>query len=385
LRKITKFVVSLLIIGLMAGVGIYAAPMFSLTSAGYSQGTQGFSFSFDNVYFNNYMWSAGHYGTSPYGYGSPISAQFGINQLSLKPVNMPALTASTGSFVPDWSNSSGQNNQYTWILKSGTVTQNGQTLDVYHQYSMALVKCDFNMTISLSGTGSDAGGWPPSDSNTPNWAGANIWITLTPNNFAYFKGNPSQVFFAPALVQIKNTHWGISGYDYYGGDRWSPTTEERVACINMQSVNPSNPGSVLGIYYAPGGSQVNIDTSSGIDYKGQTLDPSIFRDKYYVNINLAEFQAKNYFGTSFDPLAGFTFHHWIWPSVTFDVQMYVWVVGDWVTYFKPGQVISYNPPDVNVPVPPNENNFMLIALMVGAVACCAVILVGYGYQKKKKL
>lgn len=376
-----KIAVSLFVVVILITSAFFVAPLLSVTSIGYSQGTQGFSFTFGNVYFNNAWWSSGKYGVSPWGSNPPTVAQFGLNSLNLQPSGMPSLSAATSAFVPDIYNATGQDHSFSWMLPTGTSTVNGQKVNSYSQYSMELVRCSFNLTLYLSGSGSEAGNYLGA---SPNWAGAQIWITLTPNEFLYFNSNPNQLYLAPALIQVASASWGIKSYDYYGGGAWTPSSGDIASTVNLQSVNPSQPGEVIGVYYSLGGTPVNIGTS-GYTYDGQALDPAIFRSQYYAEITLNNFQAQNWFANPLSAIIGLYQHSWCYPAVQLNLVMYVWVVGVWQTYFTPGQVISMNNAAVtNTKIPTTNNSTNIeVILMLLAVAAIAIIVIGYAAKKKK--
>lgn len=382
MNRTSKILISLAVILSLLGTAIIATPLLSSTSMGFSQGTQGFSFSFDRVYWNGAEWSATSHGGSPYT-GAPSSQKYGYT-LSLDPDSandgMPDLSVTQGRFIPDFTNSSGENQRYLWQIANGSTVINGQTVNRYEQFQMQLVRCEWSFNVYLTGTGSEAGFienllW----AKAPNWAGARIGITLTPNSFAYFSGNPNHVYFAPAYIGLGSpegkpgSEWTVASYGSVG-DNWLPTQAENQTCTALQGVTPSNRGEAFGIYYDPYGANVPLNKDSGYIYQGQVLDSSIFRDKYYTELTLNNFYAMNQWGDLWMT------HHWSYPSVKLNVLMYVWVVGEWETYFTPNQIPElqthgFGSGTESFPEPTDPVIQFLITMVIVAIIAIVIIVI----------
>ena len=382
----------------------------TLSSIGFNQGTQGLGWQFNSIYWNGW-WNSQTRGSIPnlnYITGqAPISTQQQIandfgGSLNFAPdqsgtssgganggVGFPTLGGTFGAMNADVQNASGKNQIYTWNIQNGTIQQNGQTMNVVNQFQMQRVQCTMSFNVFLSGTGSEAG---PSvalgaGQAIPNYAGAQIWMKITPQQFLYFSDNPNQFYIAPALIQLtSNAEPALASV---GGGISGMSDTQRNQFLNQQSTNPEAQGDTFYIYYAPTNtpSQSQISDNQVLSMvNGQQLDPSIFRNSYYVCLNLHEFLPWNDWG-----FLGVQYHHYAFPSMNYKLTMYVWVVGEWTTYFKPGETIVQKPHPVvsggqdyfswlGDLLNPFGNMSWLVWVMVVAVAL--VILYYYLFKRK---
>jgi len=369
--------------------GLYLSGAFKFlmpASIGYSNGGQGFSMSFDNVYWNNAWWSRTTHGTSPADSSPPSDLAFGYT-MDLNPdsdnAGMPALCASSsGTLIPDLTNQSGNDMEYVWQIPNGTATVNGQLESVYEQYQMELVQCSWQMNVWLSGTGTEAGCFGAA---APNWEGAQIWITMTPNEFVYFQDNPQHVYFAPAWIGLaQGAQYTVASYDAWG-QGWTPTQSDNMSCISIQNITPSSQGEATGIYYTLGGHDVSTSTltkNAVYQYEGQPLDSSIFQPIYYTRVDLNTFMAKNYFDL---PLG--VPHLWMFPSVQLNFRIFVWVVGQWQVYFNQNQIPKLTPHGFgggNFKLPTATNPFSAPILILIVLAVLAVIVIFAYVQSRSR-
>jgi len=347
--KRNKLILAAVLIGIIVisvAVGITLQPM----AVGYTQGSQGIDFQFHSVHRNSEWWSATERGSPIYGDVYPSVRSFGASMvldLDHAEKGMPDLCGSRGGFQvvnPD------DPTPYTWRVKTGTTVQNGQTMDVYKQYEMYRYEANFSMNIWLSGTEWEADG-KYDDSGfgsyvSPNWAGSEIWIKVTPQSFVYFSGNPEQVYFAPAYI-------GLAKDSILSG-----VTEDKNAYADYI---PKNQGEVLGIYYVRGAMDVDINEQKLLSYQGQTLDPAIFRNEYWARIDLVQFKPRSW--------TDWFWHKWEYPSVHLEFKVYVYAIGQWTVYFKQGELPDLNP---HTPVvktsDPISNFFAWLGGILGAIA-----------------
>lgn len=218
-----------------------------------------------------------------------------------------------------------------WRIKIGetqVTAENGteRTLEVYKEFEVKRFKCDWAMNIWL--TGKDAEITP--DKESSSYYDVNIWIKLIPQRFGYFVDNPDQVYFAPCLVQLsQNAEWVIT--DENGMPKEYP------GIGGVQDLTPEAAGETMGIFYARGGADVDLDESKVLSYQGAMLDPAIFRDEYWVYLSLNTFKPQSYW----DP----------WglknvirlPSVQLNFLVYVFVVGEWTVKMYSDEIVALEP------------------------------------------
>ncbi len=185
------------------------------------------------------------------------------------------------------------------------------------RFRMEKVELSWSFNVFLDGTKDESCDTAPfSISWEPNYAGAQIWIKLTPKSYRYFMDNPDEFHIAPAYAAL------TQNVQVYAKD---PETGQMIAGsdrMSMISVSPNAAGEAFYIYYARGGSPVNVEGQL-LSYKGKLLDPEVFRREYWLRVYLVNFKPANWFD--------WTTQKYQYPSVQFNVKLYAWVVGKWVT------------------------------------------------------
>jgi len=304
---------------------------------GYLTGTQGLQVEFQSVYLDGAYWSSTE---KPSG-SNPSVVNFGYD-MTFDPdqstINRPDLCASQQPITVD---ADVEPKTYSWQIKveSGKTLENGSIVDVYEQYNMFRYQCDWAANVWLSGTEKEAMGtdaiWK-AESPLCNYAGTTIWQRLTPRSFVYFLDNPKNVFFAPAYIGLSETvEW--ASLDKNGqkivDDKDIKSTEDMI---------PKAKGETVGIYYQRGGGDM-VTEDTYLKYKGEALDPEIFRSEYWMRFSLSNFKPIN----TFDIWGN---HNWKFPSAHLHFLVYVFVVGEWEVYIKTGEVPKLEPhtPIVNI-------------------------------------
>ena len=209
---------------------------------------------------------------------------------------------------------------WPWIVDKGVVTlPNGTRVRKVIQFEMYKYECTWTINIWLSGTEEEAWerAWHGGIAWEPDYAGTEIWIKITPRKPPYFQDNPDEVYFAPAYIGVKNITY--------------PTDIE--SCIDLI---PKAVGETPGLYYVRGGNPVNLEEKL-LSYRGIELDPSIFRNEYWMRINLITFKPANWvdFWTKQ--------HGYKWPSVNLEFKVYLFVVGKWTVYLREDEVPKPKP------------------------------------------
>ena len=275
----------------------------SITGTSFNQGTQGLNFNFNSVQTPS---------------GSIVKQG---TTLDYQASGGPVIGGTIGPFTVNTDTSN--NKVYMWSIQNGTTTDN---------YQANLVECSMSFNIFESGNGAEAGpsknfGLPTLLDSPTNYNGYNIWLKITPQSAIPFANNPSVFYIAPAYIGLTSSvNWGISST----GGSGAPSIS--VAQINgAEETSPMAQGDVFAIYYAVGGQPVSLSTTA--TFQGQPLSPVLFQNQYYIALNLQRLVAVNSYG-----LGGLLGHNWAFPTGTFHLTVYVWVVGEWVTYFTPGQL-----------------------------------------------
>jgi len=320
---------------LIVAVVVGPISMGAISSIGFTQGTQGMNWEFDSVYWQDSWWSRTEHGTAPLIYAArtglysrtPSALEFG-HTLNLNPDDpnkgFPTLAGTFGTFYAYANNS--RNDVYTWQIPVGKNPSTQET--IYRQYQMQRVYCTMSVNVYLAGTGDEAG----VDGNVPNYGGAQIWIKMTPNNFAYFRDNPQAVYFAPEYIGLtKDVEIATKG----GGGNINKASS---LVADAQSLNPQAKGDSFGIYYQRGGDPISFTggSSSLLSYQGQMLDPQIFRNEYWTKISLNTFMAANVWSPFWYA------HDWAFPSTHFELEVYMFVIGQWTVNVKPGETATQN-------------------------------------------
>jgi len=223
---------------------------------------------------------------------------------------------------------------YEWKVDKGLVTlENGTEAKKIIQFEMWRYRCDWSVNIWLSGPEAESCDrrWDGGIAWEPNYGGVDIWIRLTPRAFVYFEDNPDEVYFAPAYITLID--FTVASIDKDGKlivD--DPEIKSEIDLI------PKAKGETLGIYYTRGGitSFKNLE-SKVLIYQGAELDPQIFRDEYWIHIQLLNFKPRN--TVDFWTKA----HSWWYPSVQLEFTVYVLVVGKWTVYLSTEDIEDLQP------------------------------------------
>lgn len=294
------------------------------THPGYLTGTQGLEPQFNSVYFNGKWYSSSE--TS----GSPSSMSFGYSMDFDPDVATDGYPDLCASQQPITIQTDVEPKSYIWNYKVGSKTlANGTIVDEYKQFEMYRYRCDWAMNLWLSGPE-----WEAAVKNTPvgttkDYAGTKVWLKLVPRNFVYFTENPNQVFFAPAYIGLaQDVTWA-------GINKDGSTVLNDPQIASTQDLIPKAQGEVVGLYYERGGGDV-FTQDTLLSYQGTTLDPEIFRNEYWMRIDLMSFHSLSWYDLGI-------FHNWKFPSAYMKFTVYLFVVGEWTVYFKTGEVPTLNP------------------------------------------
>lgn len=311
---------------LMLTVLLFGGGLLGLQTShpGYLTGTQGLETQFNSVYFNGKWYSNTE--TS----GSPSSMSFGYSMdfdPDLVVDGYPDLCASQ---QPLTIQTDMDPKSYIWNYKVGSKTlSNGTIVDEYKQFEMYRYKCDWAMNLWLSGPEWEAHRRPGDLSPDTDYAGTKVWLKLVPRSFVYFTENPDQVFFAPAYIGLaQDVTWA-------GINKDGSIVLNDPQILSSQDLIPKAQGEVVGIYYQRGGADV-LTENTLLSYQGTTLDPQIFRNEYWMRIDLLSFHAINWWDLGI-------WHNWKFPSAYMKFVVYLFVVGEWTVYFKTGEVPTLNP------------------------------------------
>jgi hypothetical protein len=290
---------------------------------GYLSGAQGLEVGFNSVYFDGKWYS--NIETS----GTPSSMSFGYSMDFDPDVvsdGYPDLCASQQVITVQ---TDMEPKSYIWNYKVGSKTlDNGTIVDEYKQFEMYRYKCDWAMNLWLSGPEWEAAVHYAVIGTTKDYAGTKVWLKLVPRSFVYFEENPDQVFFAPAYIGLaQDVSWA-------GLNKDGSTVLNDPQIASSQDLIPKVQGEVVGIYYQRGGADVFTEDTL-LSYKGTALDPEIFREEYWMRIDLMSFHSLSW--------RDWTVHNWKFPSAYLHFLVYEFVVGEWTVYFKTGEVPTLKP------------------------------------------
>jgi len=331
----------LILIFLILALSVLIIGGVSLTSLqhiGYLTGTQGLEAQFHSVYFENGWWSHNE-SRQLSGRGSPSSLSFGYS-LNFDPDDssdwMPNLC---GSQQPITMDADIEPKTYSWNYKveSDKTLSNGTIVDVFKQFELFRYRCSWSINIWLSGPEAETG-FRSIFIYHPNYGDSKIWIKLVPRSFVYFAENPDQVFFAPAYIGLAdNVEW--VGLDHEG-----KTIQNDADIEASQDLIPEAKGETVGIYYERGGGEVFTEDTL-LQYQGTTLDAEIFRDEYWMRVDLVNFEPLRW-----SDIWG---HKWKYPSAHLNFIVDLWVLGEWTVYYKTGEIPELDPhvPVVHVGTP----------------------------------
>ena len=296
----------------------------------YISGSQGLQPYFHSVYFREYWYDSTHKGPNdnyvdPYTDDPAIaSAHSFYDQVNFDADHFEhCLPNIHASMVPVTVDRDIEPNHYgPWRIKidektetftneSGTVTR---TIEIFKEFEILRFKCDWSVNLWLDGKGAEIS---PDDWGESTYSDLELWLRIVPQRFCYFVDNPKQVYFAPALMQLsQNAEWYYVDKD---GDQHEDPSQG-----GKQDIFPEAQGETLGIFYAKGAQEVNLQNEV-LSYQGALLDPAIFRNEYWIRFCLYRFRPTSFWN---DPLhlTGYTVHL---PSTQLKFLVYVFVVGEW--------------------------------------------------------
>lgn len=208
-------------------------------------------------------------------------------------------------------------------IESG-VEEAGKIYDVYKQFQIDEYRCTWSVNLWCDGPENEA------HQDEDHWYyDAEIWVKLDPVAFAYYEGNPDQLYFAPAYIGLsENAVWR------------SGKTEPNSGAIDyemagIQDIFPEAKGEVMGIFYELRGTEVNVKDEI-LKYEGIRLDPNLFRDEYWIRFGVDRFGAKSWYDWV-------VYHKWRYPSANLQFQINVFVVGEWTVKLETGEVPELDP------------------------------------------
>jgi hypothetical protein len=323
MRKNAKTILVLLLV-LCIAIFYVSATKLAIHPPGFLAGVQGLEPQFDSVYFDDKWWSSSE--TS----GSPSSMSFGYS-MDFDPDaatdGYPDLCASQ---QPITVQTDVEPKKYVWDYKVGSKTlANGTIVDEYKQFELYRYRCDWAMNLWLSGPEWEAAVHYALVGTTKDYAGTKVWLKLVPRCFVYFTENPDQVFFAPAYIGLaQDVTWA-------GINKDGSTVLNDPQIASTQDLIPKVGGETVGIYYQRGGGDV-LTEETLLKYQGTTLDPEIFRNEYWMRIDLMSFHSLSWYDYGL-------WHNWKFPSAYMKFTVYLFVVGQWTVYIKTGEVPTLNP------------------------------------------
>ena len=178
---------------------------------------------------------------------------------------------------------------YNWTVDKGIVDlpYGGKARKIL-QFEMWRFECNWAVNIWLSGPEEEAWDqrWDYGIEWEPNYGGAEIWIKLIPKTFVYFEDNPDELYFAPC-------YFGVTNFKIASVDKDGKITYNDPDITSITDLYPKAIGETLGIYYARGGTPTDIEDAI-FSYKGMELDPEIFREEYWIHIDLLNFKPWNH-------------------------------------------------------------------------------------------
>ena len=303
--------------------GAFNAFRLATQEIGYLTATQGLQAEFHSLWFNGTWCSAAE---RPSWAQRASSWSFGYN-LVFDPDDAydgwPDLCASQQPMTLDPMDVPAH---YVWTVDKGEVTlEDGTKARKVLQFEMWRYKLDWSINVWLSGTEAETCDTTYFNVITwvPDYAGTQIWIRLVPKNFLYFKDNPDELYMAPCYIGVKE----IKFVTY---DQDKRETVNDPDAWTMVDLFPKAVGETLGIYYARGGTPVNVEHEV-MKYKGAELDPRVFKGEYWTKIDLLTFKPKTWYEYQI-------WHKWKYPSVNIKFTVYILVVGKWTVYLKTGEV-----------------------------------------------
>jgi hypothetical protein len=331
MSKMSKSPLTVILLVLMLSILLMGGSLLGLQTShpGYLTGTQGLEPQFNSVYFDGKWYSNTE--TS----GTPSSMSFGYSMdfdPDDKSVKYPDICASQ---QPITIQTDMEPKSYIWNYKVGSKTlENGTIVDEYKQFEMYRYKCDWAMNLWLSGAEGETGVHAPLVGHpliwSPDYGGSKVWLKLVPRSFVYFKENPDEgPYFAPAYIGLSED------VSWTGLNKDGTTKPNDPDILASQDLIPKAQGEVVGIYYERGGGDVMTEDTL-LSYQGTALDPEIFRNEYWMRIDLLSFHPLSWYDWEI-------YHNWKFPSAYMKFTVYLFVVGEWTVYFKTGEVPTLNP------------------------------------------
>lgn len=302
---------------------IYGLTSFaSVQTPVFSNTYQGLGIRYDSVYFKNYWYDSFNHGPNPNYYDNVASvAKFGEycvlnpdgnNELlpSLKMSGSSVVVDPTQQFVPT-----------TWSIKD-EYASNSQ-FDVYDTYQMQKFEAEWAFNLWIDGTGNEA--YP--DINHI-WQNAQIWIEVTPQTFCYFDNNEEELYFAPAYIGVKEVKW-FSGTE-------DPNQMSDPTQASYNDLYPEVVGDNFGIFAQKGEVSEDINEDTILSYNGQDLDSDVFRESYWIRMNVDKLQADseaNWWGG------------WDWKYVSCQIvcEVHLFVIGEWRVVLEKGDIPDLEP------------------------------------------
>jgi len=294
---------------------------------------QGLQPIYDSVYWNGYWYDSLHKGPNPnYHKQNPDLGDWTASiakfqeYVNLNPDGsntlLPSLKMSGGPILidPTW-----HTEQYVWEIKNDQ--ESTDLVDVYDVYRMQKVMAEWKVNVWIDGTGNEA-----KPNNDCRWVDAQIWIELIPQNFGYFDNNEEELYFAPAWMGVKNIEW-------YSGKE-DPNNQKDPTQAALNELYPEEVGENFGLFAQRGETTAIIDEPKILSYRNQPLDPQIFKDSYWIRMNVDRMQADSEL---------FWWGGWDWSYVsahiTLDVHLFV--IGEWRVVLEKGDVPDLEPRTVS--------------------------------------
>lgn len=286
-------------------------------------GYQGIDFIYDSVNYKNYWYSANTYGPNPNFNNKVASAHSFGDRLNLDPdssgTGLPNLHAEQMGFTVDKDFFSDVDHWYFEVADTSSYTD-------YKEFQIQKFRCTWKMNLWLDGTYEEA---KPEDLS--RYFDAELWVQLVPQVTQYFEGNPDELVIAPVYIAVENVEW------YSGKD--NPNQSLDPSQGSKQDIFPETRGVTMGIYRETGGSIENVEDQIK-SYKGQLLDPNIFRDNYYIRFGIDRFSADSQYDLFF-------WWNYKYPSLQLEMTVHVFAIGEWNVRLDKDEIPNLGPHQVD--------------------------------------
>src|SRR3990170_3573359 len=289
--KKQRMLATIVLIGLVL---FFVIPSYT-GSIGFNTAYQGFQIEANSVNYNGVYWGLNNEKPTP---SSPSSMSFGYTMdfdPDSKDSGMPDLmfeqqpmTAIKGE--PD-----------SWQI---LVASDGAA-DTYEQFTMYEYDCEWAINIWSSG-GEGETIWEQFPARGAGWTGfgydyggTKLWLRFVPSSFVYIEGNIDNVFFAPAYIGMDQDP--VYGTVLQNGKRVKGNDDPEALRdgMAMVDVTPGSIGASPGFYYTRGANDIgdpsSITEAQVKSYEGKRLDANIFRDEYWMRIDLPTFKTLNWY------------------------------------------------------------------------------------------